>query len=66
MLVIVPCKTTLYKDDLIALTKDGKFKGYGQVIEILDKSVLMDIDKQAIKMFNELEMENIPYNFDIL
>lgn len=66
MLVIVPSKSTLHRDDLIALTKDGIFVGYAEVVEILFEYVLLNIDNKASKMFNELNGETIPYDFDII
>jgi hypothetical protein len=66
MLVMAPCKSILHEGDLIALTRDGRFIGYGTVVTVIDNSVLLDIGKQACKAFNELDGESIPYDFEIM
>lgn len=63
--MIVQCEKVdfIKQDDLIALTRDDKFIGYGKVIAILEEYILVDIDKKASKSLNELFYEKIPFNF---
>ncbi|QNU67461.1 hypothetical protein EHE19_002725 [Ruminiclostridium herbifermentans] len=63
--MIVQCEKRdfIKQDDLIAITRDDKFIGYGKVIAILEEYVLVDIDKKASKSLFEIFSEEIPYDF---
>ena len=63
--MIVQCEKRdfIKQDDLIAITRDDKFIGYGKVIAILEEYVLVDIDKKASKSLYEIFCEEIPYDF---
>ena len=63
--MIIQCEKRdfIKQDDLIAITKDDKFIGYGKVIALLDEYVLVDIDKNASKSLLEISCENIPHDF---
>lgn len=63
--MIIQCEKRdfIKQDDLIAITKDDKFIGYGKVVALLDEYVLVDIDKNASKSLLEISCENIPYDF---
>jgi hypothetical protein len=63
MLVQCEKRDFIKQDDLIAITRDDRFIGYGKVIAILDEHVLVDIDKAASKSLFEILSENIPYDF---
>lgn len=55
----------LSEGDLIALTKNDKFIGYGQIITLLSDRVLLKLDNRASKTFNEIYFEDLPYDFQI-
>jgi len=63
--MIIQCekKEFIMQDDLIAITRDDKFIGYGKVIAMLDEHVLVDIDAKASKSLYEISSENIAYDF---
>lgn len=63
--MIIQCEKRdfIKQDDLIAITRDDKFIGYGKIIAILEEYVLVDIDKKASKSLYEISCENIPYDF---
>jgi hypothetical protein len=63
--MIIQCekKEFIKQDDLLAITRDDKFIGYGKVIAILDEHVLVDIDASASKSLFEIFSENIPCDF---
>ncbi|PYG88220.1 hypothetical protein LY28_01560 [Ruminiclostridium sufflavum DSM 19573] len=63
MLVQCEKREFIKQDDLIAITRDGRFIGYGKVTAILEKHVLVDIDKAASKSLFEIFSEDIPYDF---
>ncbi|MCX7747981.1 MAG: hypothetical protein N2645_14020 [Clostridia bacterium] len=65
MIITFPKSKNLTEGDLIALTKNNKFIGYGEVMAVLKESILVNVDKSASKVFNEIFYENIPYNFEI-
>lgn len=50
--------------DLIAITRDDRFVGYGQIVTILEEWVLVDVDKNAGKTFNEIFGEAIPHSLE--
>lgn len=51
------------QDDLIAITRDDKFIGYGKVIAVLEEHVLVDVDAKASKSLFEIFSEEIPCDF---
>ncbi|MHB8062860.1 MAG: hypothetical protein ACYDG2_09545 [Ruminiclostridium sp.] len=63
MVILLPKSSILKKDDVIALTNNDIFIGYGTVFDILDELVLVKIDKKTSKLFNELFGEDIPFSF---
>lgn len=65
MLITLPISKEVKENDLLALTKDDKFIGYGVVKTILNENIILDVDKKVGQMFNELDGEQIPYNFKI-
>jgi hypothetical protein len=55
-----------YKDgDIIAITKNSKFIGYAIIYSKLLNTVILDVDKNTCKLFNELIDECIPFNFSL-
>lgn len=65
MLITLPISNEVKENDLLALTKDNRFIGYGVVKTILNENIILDVDKKVGQMFNELDGEHIPYNFKI-
>ncbi len=67
MIVTFPrCRTKkLHEGDLIALTRDDKFIGYGEVITVLESGVLVKADTRASKTFNEIYGEAIPFELEL-
>lgn len=65
MLITLPISKEVKENDLLALTKNDKFIGYGVVKTILNENIILDVDKKVGQMFNELDGEQIPYNFKI-
>lgn len=66
MIITIPKpKRKLLDGDLVALTKEGKFIGYGTVEAVLDSFVMLDIDKRVHKLMNELFGESIPFSLEI-
>ncbi|HEX9059790.1 MAG TPA: hypothetical protein VF941_06400 [Clostridia bacterium] len=66
MIITIPKPQRELSDgDLIALTKEGKFIGYGTVEAVLDSSVMLDIDKRVNKLMNELFGESIPFSLEV-
>lgn len=63
--MIIQCEKSdfIKQDDLIALTRDDKFIGYGKVIALLDNYVLVDVDRNASKSLLEISCEDINYDF---
>ena len=66
--MIIQCerKDFIKQDDLIAITRDDKFIGYGKVIALLNNRVLVDIDSKASKSLFEILSEDIAYNFSLV
>lgn len=55
-----------YSDgDIIAITKNSKFIGYASVYSKLFNTVILDVDKNIWKLFNELVLECIPFDFNL-
>jgi hypothetical protein len=63
--MIIQCerKEFIQQDDLIAITRDDKFIGYGKVIAVLEDNVLVDVDEKASKSLFEIFSEKIPCDF---
>jgi hypothetical protein len=63
--MIIQCerKEFILQDDLIAITRDDKFIGYGKVIAVLEEHVLVDVDANASKSLFEIFSEEIPCDF---
>ncbi|KNY28659.1 hypothetical protein [Pseudobacteroides cellulosolvens] len=51
--------------DIIAITKNSKFIGYASVYSKLLNNVILDVDKNIWKLFNELVLECIPFDFNL-
>ena len=67
MLVAFPNPNgNLIEGDLIALTRDGVHIGYGTVEIVLEEKVLVKVDSKSAKTFNELYLEDIPFDSDII
>jgi len=66
--MIIQCEREEFikQDDLIAITRDDKFIGYGKVIALLNNHVLVDIDPKASKSLFEILSEDIAYNFSFV
>jgi hypothetical protein len=66
--MIIQCerKDFIQQDDLIAITRDDKFIGYGKVIALLSNHVLVDVDQKASKSLFEILSEDIAYNFSLV
>lgn len=67
MIITLPrsAQRALSEGDLIALTKDSRFIGYGEILTILDSTVMIDVDKRAAKVLNEIFDELIPFSIEI-
>ncbi|MCX7923596.1 MAG: hypothetical protein N3B21_16530 [Clostridia bacterium] len=65
MIVTFPKAKNVYEGDLIALTKNDKFIGYGEVLVVLKDAVLVKVDKSTGKVFNEIYGEDIPCDMEI-
>ncbi|NLD50933.1 MAG: hypothetical protein GX660_27640 [Clostridiaceae bacterium] len=52
--------------DLIAITADQKFIGYGEVIAVLDEYIMISFDNRASKFFNNIFYEGIEYDIQFL
>lgn len=63
--MIIQCerKDFILQDDRFAITRDDRLIGYGKVIAVLDKHVLVDIDAAASKSLFEVFSEQIPCDF---
>lgn len=66
--MIIQCerKDFIQQDDLIAITRDDKFIGYGKVVALLNNHVLVDVDRKASKSLFEILSEDIAYNFSLV
>lgn len=50
---------------IIALTKNDIFIGYAEVIMSTNEALMLSVDNKAIKTFNELFGEQIPFTIDL-
>ena len=55
----------IFEGDLIAVVKNGKFIGYGEILSRLSDVVLVKLENKCSKTFTELYGEDIPYDFRI-
>ncbi len=63
--LIAPKNRILQEGDIIALLKNDSFFGYASVYAVLEESVILDVEKRACKIFNELHYEDILYDLVI-
>lgn len=61
MIVIFPAAKDIKVGDLIALTKDNEFIGYGKITTVLVDSILVDVDYEASKALKEMMDKGISY-----
>ena len=66
--MIIQCvKTDFFKqDDNIAITRNDTLIGYGTVLAVLDKHVLLRIDDSASRSMSDIFSENIDCSFTFI
>ncbi|AEY64973.1 hypothetical protein [Clostridium sp. BNL1100] len=65
MILKIPPNVNMAEGSIIALTKDDIFIGYAEVIMSTNEALMLSVDKKAIKTFNELFGEQIPFTIDL-
>ncbi len=65
MLLKIPPNVNMEEGSIIALTKNDIFIGYAEVIMSTNEALMLSVDKKAIKTFNELFGEQIPFTIDL-
>ncbi|WP_024831899.1 hypothetical protein [Ruminiclostridium josui] len=65
MILKIPPNTNMTEGSIIALTKNNIFIGYAEVIMSTNEALLLSVDKKAVKTFNELFGEQIPFTIDL-
>lgn len=65
MLLKIPPNVNMEEGSIIALTKNDIFIGYAEVIMSTNEALMLSVDKKAIKTFNELFGEQIPFSIDL-
>ncbi|ACL76834.1 hypothetical protein [Ruminiclostridium cellulolyticum] len=64
MIIRVPPNKNMTEGSLIALTKNDVFIGYAEIIISTDEALMLSVDNKAVKTFNELFGEQIPFTID--
>ncbi len=65
MILKIPPNVNMEEGSIIALTKNDIFIGYAEVIMSTNEALMLSVDKKAIKTFNELFGEQIPFTIDL-
>ncbi len=65
MILKIPPNVNMNEGSIIALTKNDIFIGYAEVIMSTNEALMLSVDKKAIKTFNELFGEQIPFTIDL-
>lgn len=65
MLIKLPPNNNMPEGSLIALKKDEVFIGYAEILLSTDESILLSVDNKAVKTFNELFGEDIPFSIEL-
>ncbi len=65
MILKIPPNVSMPEGSLIALTKNDIFIGYAEVILSTNEALMLRVDNRAIKTFNELFGEQIPFTIDL-
>ncbi len=65
MILKIPPNLSMEEGSIIALTKNDIFIGYAEVIMSTNEALMLSVDKKAIKTFNELFGEQIPFTIDL-
>ncbi len=65
MILKIPPNVNMDEGSIIALTKNDIFIGYAEVIMSTNEALMLSVDKKAIKTFNELFGEQIPFTIDL-
>ncbi|EPR11836.1 hypothetical protein [Ruminiclostridium papyrosolvens] len=65
MILKIPPNVNMAEGSIIALTKDDIFIGYAEIIMSTNEALMLSVDKKAIKTFNELFGEQIPFTIDL-
>ncbi|EGD47926.1 hypothetical protein Cpap_2611 [Ruminiclostridium papyrosolvens DSM 2782] len=65
MILKIPPNANMEEGSIIALTKNDIFIGYAEVIMSTNEALMLSVDNKAIKTFNELFGEQIPFTIDL-
>ncbi len=65
MILKIPPNPNMAEGSIIALTKNDIFIGYAEVIMSTNEALMLSVGKKAIKTFNELFGEQIPFTIDL-
>lgn len=65
MILKIPPNVNMAEGSIIALTKNDIFIGYGEIIMSTNEAIMLSVDNKAIKTFNELFGEQIPFTIDL-